>query len=110
MRRVILESPYAGLDDLERERNRRYLAACLRDSLMRGEAPFASHGLYTLPGALVDDDPAERTLGIDAGFAWRVVAEATALYVDYGITTGMRLGLEHAERMGTSSSTGGYST
>jgi hypothetical protein len=100
MRRVILESPFAGADDLERERNRRYLAACLRDSLIRGEAPFASHAIYAAPGVLEDTDPAERALGIKAGFAWREVAEATALYVDYGITPGMRLGLEHAERMG----------
>lgn len=41
MRRVIIESPYHG----NVERNLRYLRACLRDSLLRGEAPFASHGL-----------------------------------------------------------------
>lgn len=50
MRRVIIESPYAG----NVEANATYLRRCLRDSLLRGEAPFASHAIYTLPGVLDD--------------------------------------------------------
>lgn len=94
--RVIIESPYAG----NVERNLEYLRACLRDSLLRGEAPFASHGLYTLPGVLDDDDPDERDLGIAAGFVWREVASFTAVYEDLGISRGMRLGIVHAEQLG----------
>jgi hypothetical protein len=45
---VAVESPFAG--DLER--NARYLRAILRHLLLDGYAPFASHGLYTLPGVL----------------------------------------------------------
>lgn len=38
------------------------------DALDRGEAPYASHLLYT---QMLDDTiPAERELGIKAGFAW----------------------------------------
>ena len=48
MRRVIIESPYAGFV----KRNEDYARECLRDSLMRGEAPIASHLLYTQPGVL----------------------------------------------------------
>ncbi|MGV1079701.1 MAG: hypothetical protein ACOYD1_07595 [Candidatus Nanopelagicales bacterium] len=38
MRPVLVESPYAG----DVERNVRYAWACLRNSLLRGEAPLRS--------------------------------------------------------------------
>lgn len=95
-RRVVIESPYAG----KVETNLRYLRAAMADCLRRGEAPFASHGLYTQPGMLDDDKPDERKLGIEAGFAWRSVADATIVYADLGITPGMAAGIEHAERDG----------
>jgi hypothetical protein len=105
MRRVILESPYAGrgcwLRQLfERWRNRRYARACVRDSLVRGEAPIASHLLYTQPGILRDELRAERQWGIDAGLAWRTVADATVVYVDRGISSGMQYGIRAAEGAG----------
>lgn len=83
----------------ELEQHQRYLAACLRDCLRRGEAPFASHGLYTLPGVLRDDVPEEREAGITAGFKWRRVADATVLYVDLGWSKGMLLGAEDAKKL-----------
>ena len=96
IRRVIIESPYAG----DVERNLRYLRACMRDSLLRGEAPFASHALYTQPGVLDDGDPAEREHGIRAGFEWRAAAELTVFYGDLGWSRGMRAGLAHAQEIG----------
>jgi len=63
----------------------------LRDSLARGEAPIASHLLYTQ--VLDDNDPAERSIGIAAGLAWRTVAEASVVYVDRGVSGGMQLGI-----------------
>ena len=90
--RVILETPYAG----DVGANLAYLRACMRDCLRRGEAPFASHGLYTQPGVLRDDDPAERDLGIRAGFAWRPHAARTVVYTDRGISSGMQRGIDHA--------------
>lgn len=92
------ESPCAASTPEGIERNRRYLTACLRDSLLRNEAPFASHGLYV--GPLDDNDPAERDHGIAAGFAWRHVAQATVVYVDLGTSRGMELGIEAAKEMG----------
>lgn len=100
MRRVIIESPFAGETLLTTRRNADYLRECLRDSLLRGEAPFASHALYTLPGVLDDALPDQRELGITAGFAWREVADATIVYDDYGVSAGMRLGIAHAEAIG----------
>ena len=72
----------------------------MRDSLLRGEAPFASHGLYTQPGVLRDEVPEERTHGIEAGFAWREVAHKTVFYVDRGWSRGMEYGYQHAQKLG----------
>lgn len=96
MRLVIVESPYAG----DIARNVEYARACVRESLTRGEAPIASHLLYTQPGILRDNVPEERKQGIDAGLAWRRVAEATVVYTDLGITAGMRYGIVAATEMG----------
>ena len=93
---VIIESPYAG----GVERNKTYLRACLRDSLLRGEAPFASHGLYTQDGVLDDLIPGERAHGIEAGFAFRRAAALTAVYGDLGVSGGMQLGIDHSVEAG----------
>ncbi len=95
-RRVILESPYAG----DVEKNVEYARACLRDSLLRGEAPIASHLLYTQPGVLDDGVPEERAMGIEAGLAWGHEAEATVVYTDRGISGGMKYGIERAASEG----------
>lgn len=91
MRRVIIESPFAG--DLER--NKRYLEWAIHDSLKRGEAPFASHAIY--PGALDDNKPDERIWGINAGFAWWDVAEAIIFYIDLGYSSGMTRAMERVK-------------
>jgi len=92
---VIVESPFSG----DVESNLRYLRAAMRDCLMRGEAPFASHGLYTQEGVLNDDVPGERAHGMEAGFAWGAVADRVAVYTDRGVTRGMEAGIaRHRER------------
>lgn len=95
-RLVILESPYAG----DIDNNVQYARACVRDSLLRDESPFASHLIYTQSGILDDEVPAERKWGIDAGLAWGRVAEATVVYTDRGISLGMKYGIAAAEREG----------
>ena len=96
MKLVIIESPFAGDVDA----NIKYARRCVRDSVMRGEAPIASHLLYTQPGILDDDVPLERQLGIDAGLAWRKVAEATVVYTGRGISKGMKYGISAARGAG----------
>ena len=96
MRLVIIESPYAG----DIETNTRYAQLCVRHSLSLGEAPIASHLLYTQPNILDDTVQADREWGIDAGLAWRKVADASIVYTDLGITNGMRYGIEAAENAG----------
>ena len=93
MKRVIVESPYAG----DVERNIRYARAAMKDCLLRREAPYASHLLYTQEGVLDDKNPAERKLGMEAGFAWGAVADYVVVYTDLGITDGMKLGIEKRE-------------
>lgn len=100
MLRVILESPFGSDDPLILRRNIIYLRLCLRDSLQRGEAPFASHALYPQPLILDDTKPSERTWGIEAGFAWGATAELCAVYQDFGISKGMEMGIAHAQKHG----------
>jgi len=96
MRKVIIESPFAG----DVEFNIKYARKCLRDSLLRGESPIASHLLYTQEGVLDDNIPEERKMGIDAGLDWREASEATIVYADYGISRGMRYGVDDAIQSG----------
>ena len=106
MKRVIIESPFAGnsrwriIAFFQRLGNRQYARAAVLDSLMRGESPIASHLLYTQPGILRDEIPRERQQGIGAGLAWRIVAEATVVYADRGISKGMTFGIEAAKASG----------
>lgn len=96
MRRVVLESPYSG----NVRKNRAYARACVKDCLKRGEAPIASHLLFTQPGILSDIDPEERRLGMAAGWAWIPIADAVVVYEDLGISSGMRAGMEQAKTAG----------
>jgi hypothetical protein len=96
MKLVYVESPYAG----EIEINVAYAQEAMADCLSRGESPFASHLLYTQPGILKDNIPAERAQGIAAGFAWAKHADLVVVYVDLGITPGMLKGIERAEKSG----------
>lgn len=94
--RTIIESPFAG----DVATNLRYLRQALRDSLFRGEAPFASHALYTQEGVLDDNIPAERERGIEAGHAWSQAAQKVVVYSDLGISPGMKLGLDRHKQNG----------
>lgn len=87
MRRVIVESPFRG-NLFQRWLNRRYARRCIRDALIRGESPLASHLLYTQ--VLDDGDRIERARGINAGHAWLYHADAVVVYEDRGISEGMR--------------------
>ncbi len=93
---VLVESPFAG----DVETNIRFARAFMRDALNRGEAPFASHLIYTQPGVLDDDNPDERMKGIEAGLSWGKKASKTIVYVNLGISEGMLKGIERAEEEG----------
>lgn len=94
MRFVIIESPLAG----NVESNIQYARNAMHDSLIRGEAPFASHLLYTQ--VLDDLYPKERVMGIDAGLHIGSFANATVVYTDRGISRGMQIGIDRAKKEG----------
>ncbi len=91
-RLVVIESPYMG----NTEKTIAYARACMKDCLLRGEYPFASHLLYTQEGILDDNISTERKLGIEAGFKWSYFAKTTVVYIDLGISKGMVLGVRKA--------------
>lgn len=91
MKLIILESPYAG----DVEKNIEYARLCMKDALVNhNEAPILSHLLYTQ--CLDDTVPEERSLGIEAGLAFRAAVETTVVYIDLGISRGMQYGIDDA--------------
>ena len=99
MKRVIVESPYAAKSAKEIMLNEAYGELCMRDCLKNhNEAPYASHLLYTRKYVLRDKVAEERKLGIQAGFFWRDVAELTVFYIDLGMTSGMKEGIDDCEK------------
>ncbi len=96
MRKIIIESPYAG----DYERNTAYARRALRDSLERDnppEAALVSHLLYTQ--VLDDTNPVERAKGIQTGHGWLEHADAMVLYIDHGISLGMAAAASKASRL-----------
>ena len=95
---VIIESPFKGRTPEEEIKNIEYARKVMRDSLYRGEAPFASHLLY--PQMLDDADEDERRMGIEAGLRIGRLADRTVVYTDRGISPGMEYGIKRAEYEG----------
>lgn len=98
LRRVVIESPLSPSNGFSFEDNQEYARRCMKDSLNRGEAPYASHLLYT---QMLDDfDPEERKLGMEAGFLWGEAAPTVAVYTDRGMSSGMIEGIKRAQARG----------
>lgn len=90
---VYLVSPWRG----ETIKNLKYAKLCMRDSILRGESPMASHMLYT---QCLDDSLAhERELGFILGKAWLDMAHKCIVYVDLGISDGMAQDIETAKQL-----------
>jgi hypothetical protein len=100
MLRVVIESPLGAPTRELIERNKVYAKACVVDSLRRSEAPYASHLFFDQPGILDDLAPAEREVGIQAGFCWGKAADLVAVYVDNGLSNGMVRGIARARTAG----------
>lgn len=110
MRIVCLESPfkpsegdiakYAGrysAAELLRQ-NLAYARLALLNALKLGEAPLASHLLYTQVWSETAD---LRDAGIKAGIELHHRADLVALYVDLGTSGGMKLASDNARLVGT---------
>lgn len=98
MKRVIVESPYFHIFRTHQWHYRHYLMRAMLDCLENGEAPFASHYIYT--EILSDNIKDERRKGFAAGFAWMAKADLVAVYQDWGVSAGMRKGIDEADRLG----------
>lgn len=97
---TVIESPYAPKGGRTVEHHLNYLRGCMAHSFSLGEAPYASHALYTQDGVLDDRVPEERRKGMAAGFAWGEHATRRVFYIDYGFTKGMAEGYQEAKRLG----------
>lgn len=98
-RRVVIESPYKADNFTLFKRNICYAVLACRDSLLNyNEAPFASHLLYTFP--LEDSIQAERAIGMNAGLDYVQDTDATIVYEDLGLSSGMLYGIDRAESVG----------
>lgn len=106
---VVLESPWAGLGAAKATSLRElegcpavdYLRQCIRDSLARGEIPWASHAMLALTRALYEEDPDQRQEGIDVGKDMiKTHAALVAAYTDHGISKGMREAITWARMHG----------
>lgn len=110
MKFVIVESPFAtntitlsnGTEyQVTQEWNVQYARACMHNCLaIHGQAPYASHLLYTQPGVLDDDVPDERRLGISAGLEIGRKADLRIFYLDRGFSSGMQWALKFALEIG----------
>jgi hypothetical protein len=96
MKLVMIESPYAG----DIDKNVEYASRAMKDSISRGEAPLASHLLYTQEGILDDNTPKERRLGIKCGLEWSKHANFVAFYVDNGMSSGMISAKDYYDSIG----------
>jgi hypothetical protein len=97
-RLVVIESPFGHPTKVGMEENAAYARRCMLDSLKRGEAPYASHLLYTQ--CLDDLKTAERKQGMEAGFAWGRIAQHVAVYTDRGVSRGMLEGIKRHQAAG----------
>lgn len=98
--KVVIESRFSGKTIEELVRNKKYALACMRDSMLRGEAPYASHVIYAHPHFLDDFEASERAVGMHAGFIWGDLAVKTVVYADLGISSGMEMGILRAKELG----------
>lgn len=95
MKRVFLISPYSG----DVEANVAYARRCMKYLLTVGEgfSVFAGHLLYTQ--VLDDNVPAERDAGMRAAYAWLAESQLAYVFLDRGVSRGMRADVDAAQRL-----------
>lgn len=94
-RAIVIESPFK-----DEPMALHYLGECVKDSIARGEAPFASHGFYTR--WLEDSDSTQRAQGIECQLALIRSTGRAVFYTDLGISKGMQEALQFCNRSGIS--------
>ena len=90
MIRALILAPY----DLENTTHVVYMERVFKDSLERGEAPFAAHIFYSI--YLDYDDIRERAIGSTFTTMWIKAADVVAVYTDYSRSVEMEIGVKEA--------------
>lgn len=91
---VVLVSPFMAEDYTKANMAKRYADRCTKDSVNKQEAPLVSHSFYY--DVLNVKNPIERDIGLQSQLSWIKHAELVAVYVDLGITPGMRVAINNA--------------
>lgn len=92
---VIICTPFMAEDPALAEKMKRYGKRATRDSIIKNEAPLASHLFFY--SVLSDKDPIERDIGLQSQLSWLKVADIVAVYVDFGITPAMKVAINNAK-------------
>lgn len=95
MKRAYLISPYSG----DTERNVKYALKAMHHCFAIGYSPYASHIFLAASGCLDDNDPKDRDFGFQAGYAFLAVCEKAFVFMDLGVSRGMRADLDAARRL-----------
>ena len=93
-RRVFICSPYS----FDPVKGAEIATRLCRMAVDEGQFPFAPHLLY--PRFLDEHSPDERELGIKAGISYLEHCDEVWVYAAEGISSGMRLEIEAASRLG----------
>jgi hypothetical protein len=97
---VQIESPVNAPTIEGIEENLKYLSKCILDCLKQTESPYASAMmLASRPDLLDDNHPESRTKGIAAGFSFIPFTAKTVVYLDRGLSRGMKAGIEYAKHL-----------
>lgn len=88
MKVVVLLTPWEGFR--ERLRLKQYIRTCIRDCIVREELPWGPQVMLAWTEALYEDDPEQRREGIELGKQMVRRSDSVALYIDLGVSAGMR--------------------
>lgn len=98
MTRVYIASPFRTNSPELRKTYLNYLDDCIRDSLLRNEAPYVPHAY--LPRFLADSDGRQRNKALSIGTKFLLICQILAVYKNHGITEGMQGEIDTAKANG----------
>lgn len=88
---TIILSPFMAEDPSKANAMARYAKRCVQDSILKMEAPVASHYFYY--EVLNSNLSIDRDIGLQSQLAWIPHADLVVAYIDMGVTQAMDLAL-----------------
>src|SRR5262245_30775558 len=95
---ALVISPYRGDQPGMLELNKAYLNVAIRDAVIRGYSPVATHKMFT--ESLNDNDPTERILGMQQRDTFMRVSEGGWVNTDLEVSNGMKEDIEALKKRG----------